>query len=1030
MANNVAETKVRISLTDNMSPKLRNIQGGLNNTNSAASSLSRSFKSLAASSAGIAAGALGIYSITDKVGEVIGKGLSFNKTMETNAVGMAGILSSMTRINGQQLQWNQAMTISNGLIKDMNNEALRTAATSQELIETFRAILGPGLGAGMNIEQIKTFTVTGVNAVKSLGLEGRQLVQELRDLVQGGIQPASSTLATALGLKDSDIKAAKASAQGLYAFLMERMRGFEAAAVATPKTLAGLEAQISEGMTRTLAVGFEPIMNEYKEVLVDIKGMLINTDPLGLNNDVSANLKEASQHVVNMWEGFKEIGSIVGTVVNPGISLLGSGLAFAMDNVKLIGAGFAAWQVGNAVGVLTQATTAQTALGSAVEKTTALWNSQKIAGQQAAQAEMQAALNATNVIQQGERQRIALLKERQSMEQAFSKLTKSGYEALAVRIQRLAGHYEKMGATAEQAGKMQMQVLKLAARGQQELAGKLISSQEQHLLAARAAEQHASRLQTLQNRALTLGTGLSALGMATTILADDTNSWIYEMGNAALTAGVLIDATVSLTTAIKNLKITAAGGILGAAAATVAAVGYGAYEKYQHFQRGGEFEYDETGNITAKKDPKSYVDNSAQIAYRRRQADKQATEVRKAAELASQLEAAWDAGQPKSGTKDSQKSRDKKKFRYEESVRDMEDLSAVIDRKIMELTGSYVEIENAKLDEELTKMRSKIDEAIKNGADTTGMTEKLAKLEAERKEEINRNSLTKQHEQQMSYYQAMQDAGLMNAYRADELRVQELESYKAHLQAMLTADTLTTEQRLQLQQQYSEAVIALQQAQATSWQDSWSTALEHLKNTQFDQLETLKSGWDDITGTISNFGQNMLTDQKSFSERCKDLYNDLANSIMNTMMKVIMQGLVMKSIMGIFGIGGGNISTNVTAPSINLGTDIGINGGMFRATGGPVTAGNTYMVGERGMELFTPAVNGYISNNTNTNRQFGGDSARDMKIIIENRSGQDVKAENARVSFNPKEMVINIVLEAVANNDNGMRDLLQNMVKA
>lgn len=143
MANNVAETKVRISLTDNMSPKLRNIQSGLNNTNSAASSLSRSFKSLAASSAGIAAGALGIYSITDKVGEVIGKGLSFNKTMETNAVGMAGILSSMTRINGQQLQWNQAMTISNGLIKDMNNEALRTAATSQELIETFRAILGP-----------------------------------------------------------------------------------------------------------------------------------------------------------------------------------------------------------------------------------------------------------------------------------------------------------------------------------------------------------------------------------------------------------------------------------------------------------------------------------------------------------------------------------------------------------------------------------------------------------------------------------------------------------------------------------------------------------------------------------------------------------------------------------------------------------------------------------------------------------------------------------------------------------------------
>ena len=143
---------------------------------------------------------------------ILAPAVNFSMAMETNQVGMAGILSSMTEINGKSLEWNDAMGISKSIISDLNKEAVKTSATSEELIETFRALLGPGLGAGMNIDQIKEFTVVGVNAVKSLGLDGRQLIQELRDVVQGGSQPGSCTLATALGLKDSEIKAAKNSA--------------------------------------------------------------------------------------------------------------------------------------------------------------------------------------------------------------------------------------------------------------------------------------------------------------------------------------------------------------------------------------------------------------------------------------------------------------------------------------------------------------------------------------------------------------------------------------------------------------------------------------------------------------------------------------------------------------------------------------------------------------------------------------------------------------------------------------------------
>jgi hypothetical protein len=43
-----------------------------------------------------------------------------------------------------------------------------------------------------------------------------------------------------------------------------------------------------------------------------------------------------------------------------------------------------------------------------------------------------------------------------------------------------------------------------------------------------------------------------------------------------------------------------------------------------------------------------------------------------------------------------------------------------------------------------------------------------------------------------------------------------------------------------------------------------------------------------------------------------------------------------------------------------------------RANGGPVTAGQTYLVGERGPELFTPATSGRVLNNSQTQQAMGG----------------------------------------------------------
>lgn len=994
----VTETRVKITLTDAMSGPLRGIQGQLNSTNTAANNLSKSLKDYAAIGAGIAAGATGIYSLTDKIGEIFSQGAGFYKSMETNAIGMAGILTSMTTLNGETLKWNDALNISQGIINKLNDDALKTAATSEELITTFRALLGPGLGAGMTIEQIQKLTTTGVNAVKSLGLNNTQLVQELRDLVQGGIQPASSTLATALGLKDSDIKAAKESAEGLYSFLMKRLQGFEQAALATPQTLTGMQEQLQEGLTRSLAVGLEPVMNSYKDFLQAINSQVISPDT-GINQEFIANIKMASEHVANMWQGFENIGSVAGNVLNPAIQIFGSGLAFAMDNVDKIAFGFAAWK----------STDVFSKIGGYLDNI-------KAKTMAAAEQEIVSANNAAQAIVIAENKKQAALKQTEIVNKAISKANESGNTSLATALENAAAKYQKLGLSAEQAGKLQYQAAKLAAKGQNELATAVLNAQEKHLLAAQAAERQAQATNALYTKTLALGGGLTTIGMLTSMVADDTNSWTNEMGQAAIEAGILLSSVVSLTEAIKTLKLTSMGG-LGLVAAGVAAI-YGAYEKYKHAEAGGEFEYDELGNVTIKKGPGWEADYTAQVMQRRRQADKQAEAIRKASEQADNLQQKFPKA-PERSTKKSaaERAAEKAKKEFEKNERAMNDLMAELDRKILEDTGSQFDINMAKLDEELQKIQSKIDKAALAGVDTSGAAARLQEFQSQEIIRIKRQEVLDKHQLEMDYIDARQEANLLSAQQADEMRLNELNAYKFHLEEMLSTQRLTLEQRLQLEQEYAATIQAIQQAQATDWQASWDAVMAHVRDTQFDQLATLEDGWDDITSTIANFGQNMLTEQKSFSERCKDLYNDLANSIMNTMMKVIMQGLVMKAVMSAFGLGGGSNIAFTSDPSWKIDYMPHANGGI---------ASGWSLVGERGPELVNFTSPGRVYTAEQTAAALGGKgNPTNVKVVIENRSGEKIEATSANASFDGEGLIVGIVLDALRTNKNGMQDAVK-----
>lgn len=1056
----LAETKVKISLVDAMSPGLNRAKRSIDGIDSSSRALGPAFASAAGQAAGLVTALTGLYGLADMSAELIKRPFEFAKGMETNSLGIAGILQSMTELNGKQLEWNQAMSISQGILHDLNDAALRTAATSEDLVEAFRALLGPGLAAGMDIDQLKEFTTVGVNAVKSLGLPRNQIVQELRDLVQGGIRPQSSTLAVALGLTDADIAAAKASSEGLFDFLMKRMKGFERSSLETPKTMAGLMDQISEGYTRSAATGTEELYNYYKETLGKVANLFLDQKSFELNPDAVSSMAAFSEHVVNAAKGIGVVGEVAGNVAVPAVKTLGTGLAFVADNIPLIAGGIALWKFGTIATDIYQVTAntngayqAQSLLGGAVQRTLGFYRSGQATIMERYQVEMQMANQAANAMQQANNRVAAAAKDRQIVENAVAKLTTDGYNGLAVRIQSLNERYKLMGATAEQAGKMQYQAAQMAAKGQRELAVRTIEAQEKHLLAARAAKTQAERYVSLYNKAISLGSTLAVLGGTISMVSDESDTMAQCLGTTAFQAGIAISAIGTfisqlgkLVDAYNAVKIAGVGaGLL----TTAGVVGAGAIGIGLGVGAAAVGVYGAANGLSVNDFKERYTSNplDKEIAKRKEANRKFLIEqeaLKKQEEIDTKQLTLRDFGgtsdkAKKGKTGKSQAERDAEKAlkeltKYQGKIAE---LSQEVNRKIIEQTGTSFDVANASLAEEIEKMNSTISKAQLAGVDPAeiakveGQIEKYKDLQSAQN---YRDYLSEKHGMDMDYYQTLEDTHSMHISQINDLRISELEEYRNSLQKQLEDTELTEKEKLRLKQEYAAATKDLQDAQSADLTASWRTAMDEIKNLQYDQLGTMRQGLDDVLGTFTNFGQNMLTEQKSLSEMSDQLFKDLANSIMNTMMKVIMQGLVMNMVTSMFGMGGGNVDLGGILSHSSYfsigGTKYSGSSFMGGLASGGYAPGGMYLVGEKGPELLDLNTPGRVYTAEQTRAALNGGNAgiQNIEVNITNESGQPVQAAKGSATFDGERLVLGIVLKAVQNNEGGFRDVMRSAV--
>lgn len=369
---------------------------------------------------------------------VMGGAYEYSTMLESNAIGISGILKSMVTLNGNTLEWNQSMAISKGIMEQLRNEAFKTAATSKDLIETFRALLGPGLGAGMKIDEIIKFTTVGVNAVRSMGLPANQYIQELRGLEQGGLRASSSTLATSLGLTDKDIKAAKASSEGLFKFLMDRMEGFAASNEATSKSVVGRIAILQEGIYSSMTEGGKDLYNQFSNWLEKVSSMLYE-----INKEAgTVRLNPKFVEGINNFSASLQFWGSVGGKIFSGIASNGEKIGNALNmafNTKL-----ATLLLGNGVNFITGAKSKYDSFAS-------MFRTDRVAEMNAEISKLYSEIGAIQERSQN------IVKQNEQLSSILKNIDGG--------VKSLAEHYMSLGVSAEMAAKMQERVEKAMLEG-------------------------------------------------------------------------------------------------------------------------------------------------------------------------------------------------------------------------------------------------------------------------------------------------------------------------------------------------------------------------------------------------------------------------------------------------------------------------------------------------------------------------------------------------------------------------------------
>ena len=216
--------------------------------------------------------------------KIVVESIKFNAELETAQLGIATIITGagqLRDITGQQVAGARAFALAQKEAAKqtalLRIDALNTVAPLNKIIETFQTAIGPGLAAGLNLDQIRQFSVQISQAATAIGLEQNQLAEEIRSILTGTINTRQTRIATVLGITNDDIRRAKEA--GTLADLLKQK--FEAFNIAGAEISGTFDGAVNRLKTALLSLGSEAslgVFEELKGLFNDISKQLLNID--------------------------------------------------------------------------------------------------------------------------------------------------------------------------------------------------------------------------------------------------------------------------------------------------------------------------------------------------------------------------------------------------------------------------------------------------------------------------------------------------------------------------------------------------------------------------------------------------------------------------------------------------------------------------------------------------------------------------------------------------------------------------------
>lgn len=621
------DVQIRIIGRDEATTAFQNVAREAENTRKQVEAFGNSMMSMQGiirNTAAYASAIAGINGISDAMHSVVGSAIEFYTTMQTGTISMSGTFMSMAQINGKNIEWNQAMAMSTKLMQELSDQALVTGASTKEISNVFRAMLPSALNANMTIEQTLKLAGALTTAGKAMGISGDNLSRDIRDVINGK-NVERTILGQQLGLTSEEINQAKTSADGLFNFLSERLRGEIEANGHYLETLEGRWNHLKESISRISGTALAPAMDAATQELGKIADKLVKVDlssgsVVGINGDAIETIREAAIVAEHFGSGITEVGRDISTVLSPALKAAVALIEVAAQHTTALTETMIALWIGRKISyyvndyrnAITGAATAQTALGRAAEQAreriiaenTAL-ETQTAAEKRAALSKAQSSMTALSGISTGIsanaetaviarqvaleaslgnqlRQNIALEAQRASameiartaFEGALAAM-KAGEMELAEQILSTSAALEGQGTAAEMMAARASEAIDLVRAGEADLAAQIVETtlanelQGETSLAAGAQGAEgaavASEAQTaLKARTVETNVATAATGAA----AAASGAQVVKMGSVA-------------GQAIRNLT-SLAWGLVGGWLGVAAAIGMALYKLYEY----------------------------------------------------------------------------------------------------------------------------------------------------------------------------------------------------------------------------------------------------------------------------------------------------------------------------------------------------------------------------------------------------------------------------------------------------------------